>query len=85
MKSDVPIHIVVTMRSDFIGDCAEFSPSVPQEYRDLLFDPQTSGGLLVSIAAEAASDLLARLERQGIAARHIGSVVQKKSPLVYVK
>ena len=70
---------------DFIGDCAEFSPSVPQEYRDLLFDPQTSGGLLVSIAAEAASDGLARLERQGIAARQIGSVVQKKSPLVYVK
>src|SRR2546428_1734235 len=38
----------------FIGDCAAFDPSVPAEYQDLLFDPQTSGGLLVAIAADAA-------------------------------
>src|SRR5260370_42578733 len=29
---------------DFIGDCVSFAKNVPQEYRDLLFDPQTSGG-----------------------------------------
>jgi selenide,water dikinase len=70
---------------DFIGECAEFAGDVPQEYRDLLFDPQTSGGLLVAIAAEAAPDALAGFERYGIAACRIGTVLQKKSPLIYVK
>jgi len=35
---------------DFLRDCVSFSASVPEENRALLFDPQTSGGLLVAIA-----------------------------------
>ena len=35
---------------DFIGDCVEFAPAFRKNIRDLLFDPQTAGGLLVSIA-----------------------------------
>ncbi len=69
---------------EFIGECAQFASSVPQEYRDLLFDPQTSGGLLISIAAEAGADALAALERRGAAARIVGSVHNKKSPLIHV-
>jgi selenide,water dikinase len=70
---------------DFIGDCVEFSPTVSQEYRDLLFDPQTAGGLLISVAAEAASDALAALQRHQVAASRIGAVVEKRSPLLHVK
>ena len=66
---------------EFIGECAQFASSVPQEYRDLLFDPQTSGGLLISIAAEAGADVLAALQRRGTAGRIVGSVHNKKSPL----
>ena len=69
---------------EFVGECAEFAPSVPQEYRDLLFDPQTSGGLLISIAAEAANDALAAMQRRGVAASRVGTVLQKKSPLILV-
>ncbi len=69
---------------EFIGECAQFASSVPQEYRDLLFDPQTSGGLLISIAAEAGADALAALQRRGAAARIVGSVHNKKSPLIHV-
>jgi selenide,water dikinase len=69
---------------EFVGECAEFAPSVPQEYRDLLFDPQTSGGLLISIAVEAANDALAAMQRHGIAASRMGTVLQKKSPLIFV-
>src|ERR1700724_2795619 len=32
----------------FVSDCASFAPSVASEYQDLLFDPQTSGGLLAA-------------------------------------
>ena len=46
-----------------------------EEYEfDLLFDPQTSGGLLMSVAAEGAPELLAELRAQGDAAFILGEV-----------
>ncbi len=69
---------------EFVGECAEFSANVSQEYRDLLFDPQTSGGLLIAIAADAATDALSALQRHGVNGSKVGRVAQKKSPLVYV-
>lgn len=68
----------------FVGDCATFSPSVAAEYQDLLFDPQTSGGLLVAIAAEMAQSALAALQSHGVAARQVGKIVAKRSPLLAV-
>jgi selenide,water dikinase len=69
----------------FVADCASFADSVPAEYRDLLFDPQTSGGLLVSIAGEAAEDALTALRQHGVAARQVGRVVAKRAPLLSVR
>lgn len=69
---------------EFVGECAEFSANVSQEYRDLLFDPQTSGGLLIAIAEEAVADALIALQRHGVSSGKVGTVVQKKSPLVHV-
>jgi len=69
---------------DFIAPCVGFADSVAPEFRDLLFDPQTSGGLLVSIAPAAASTALAALERRGVEARAIGRVIDKTSPLLRV-
>jgi selenide,water dikinase len=69
---------------EFVGDCAEFSGNVPQEYRDLLFDPQTSGGLLIAIAAEAANAASAALQDRGVEARQVGSVQAKRPPLIFV-
>lgn len=69
---------------EFVGECAEFSANVSREYRDLLFDPQTSGGLLISITAGAAADALTALQRHGLSGGQVGRVVQKKSPLIYV-
>jgi len=68
----------------FIGDCAAFDANVPPEYQDLLFDPQTSGGLLVSISAESADAAFSALDRHGVSARRIGRVVAKKNPLLFV-
>ncbi len=68
----------------FVSDCAGFASSVAAQYQDLLFDPQTSGGLLVAIAPEAAETALAALQRHGVAARRVGSVVAKRSPLLAV-
>jgi len=69
---------------DFVGDCVSFRTGIPQEYRDLLFDPQTSGGLLMAISAESADAAIDALQRQGVSARPIGKVVTKTSPLLSV-
>jgi selenide, water dikinase len=42
---------------------------------DLGYDPQTSGGLLISVAAAEADRLAAALERNGVAAARIGEAV----------
>ena len=68
----------------FIGDCAVFADNVAPEFQDLLFDPQTSGGLLVAVAPEAAADALTVLQRHGVNARSVGRVVEKRSPLIVV-
>ena len=68
---------------EFLCGCVAFADSVPEEFRNLLYDPQTSGGLLVSIAAEAADAALAALARRGVTARAIGAVVPKRSPLIF--
>jgi len=69
---------------DFIGDCVSFAESVPQDYRDLLFDPQTSGGLLIAISPEFAEAAVSALDRQGVSARRIGKVITKTNPLLFV-
>jgi len=68
----------------FIGDCVAFDASVPFEFQDLLFDPQTSGGLLISISPESAEAALSAMQHHGVSARRIGKVVAKKHPLLLV-
>jgi len=68
----------------FVGACAEFESSVPSEYQDLLFDPQTSGGFLVAIAQDYADSTLAAFARHGVNARRVGRAVQKTAPLIKV-
>ena len=50
------------------GDAVELDPSLGGTPKALLCDPQTSGGLLVACAAEAASDVVGAFRRAGFAA-----------------
>jgi selenide,water dikinase len=79
-------HISGGLRNNraFIGDCAKFGDRVSPEHQDLLFDPQTSGGLLIAIAPESADDAVAALQRHGVAAQRVGRVIEKRSPLIAV-
>jgi selenide, water dikinase len=69
----------------FVGAGVEFAASVSPEYRNLLFDPQTSGGLLIAVAEPFAAAALANLQRYGISARSVGRVMEKRSPLLFVR
>jgi len=70
---------------DFIGDCVGFAESVSQEHRDLLFDPQTSGGLLIAVSQESAGAAVSALESHRVNARRIGRVITKTKPLIFVR
>ncbi len=48
---------------------------ISDDLRALLYDPQTSGGLLISVASESASGLLGSLEATGQPAAVIGRVL----------
>ena len=51
----------------------------------LLFDPQTSGGLLLSVPDSQADDLVAKLKEEGIvAAVRVGEVVAADKPFIRV-
>ena len=69
---------------DFCESCVGFADSVPEEFRALLFDPQTSGGLLVSIAPGSAETALAAFERRNVSAHAIGEIVPRRSPLIEI-
>jgi selenide,water dikinase len=68
----------------FVGDCAAFESTVTQDYQHLLFDPQTSGGLLIAIAPHATDDAVSALRRHGVAVRQVGRVVAKRTPLISI-
>ena len=70
---------------EFVEPCVEFAPGVPDEIRALLFDPQTSGGLLVAAAKEHATSVRATLEQHHIAAAQIGEFTAKRSPLIFIE
>jgi selenide, water dikinase len=48
-----------------------------EELRMLMYDPQTSGGLLISVLAEQAPELLDSLRDAGVAAVQIGRVLER--------
>lgn len=79
-------HLAGGLKSnrEFLEGCVEFDETVPSEFRALLFDPQTSGGLLAAVAEEAAEAALEALSRRGIRARRIGRVAAKRGPLLRV-
>ncbi len=70
---------------EFISGCVEFANGIPEEVRNLLYDPQTSGGLLLSVGGEDAPKLVEALREQRIPAQEIGKVVEKTKPLIRVQ
>ena len=60
---------------------------VKEVFADLLFDPQTSGGLMYAVEAKYGDDIIKALRESGLATEVavIGQVVPKREKLIYVR
>ena len=62
----------------------QIANGVSKEMTNLLFDPQTAGGLLISIAADRAEALLARLRESYSQAAIIGRALERRASSIVV-
>ena len=69
---------------EFAECVVSYEGNIPEDVKTLLFDPQTAGGLLISIAAAHADQLLHNLEAAGVPAARIGEVLPQAKPLIRV-
>ena len=69
---------------DFAECVVTYEESVPADIRTLLFDPQTAGGLLISVSAEDAERLTKTLQDAGVAAVEIGEVLPVTKPMIRI-
>ena len=69
----------------FFGPRVKISTDVPLDLEDVLFDPQTSGGLLISLPANQASTLAESLVEDGLPAAVVGQVLPKQEYSVFVR
>ena len=67
---------------EFYSRVVEFKSTVPEVLRDILFDAQTSGGLLISVSGGKANRLLKDLHQHGVPeAVIIGKVTDEKGSI----
>ncbi len=69
---------------DFAECLVGYDATVPDDIRTLLFDPQTAGGLLISVSAEDAGALARSLQDAGVPAVEIGQVTAHTKPLIRI-
>jgi len=62
---------------EYVGNDISMNEQISPELRSLLYDPQTAGGMLISIAVDRAEPLLASLQSTYVQAARIGRVIEK--------
>ncbi len=71
---------------DFYSPKVRISKEVPRSIQDIFYDPQTSGGLLISLSSDKAEELLRKLVLAGISdAAIIGEVIEQEEVLIDVR
>lgn len=62
----------------------ELASALEKHAHDIVYDAQTSGGLLLAIAPEKANDCLAKLKDCGLNAADIGRVITRRDAFIYI-
>ncbi len=69
---------------DFAECVVGYESGISEEQKTILFDPQTAGGLLISVAPDASGPLIQELNAVGVSAVEIGEVLPAAKPLITV-
>ncbi|HTV57264.1 MAG TPA: selenide, water dikinase SelD [Verrucomicrobiae bacterium] len=69
---------------EFVEGCSDFAAGVPPEIRALLFDPQTSGGLLAAVDPASAPAVESALARRRLSVQQIGRVAPAGERLIRI-
>lgn len=70
---------------EYLKDIFRITNGVTQEMQDVLLDPQTSGGLLLSMPEKDAKEYLSRMEIYTPYTRIIGQVIDKQDYSIIIK
>jgi selenide,water dikinase len=71
---------------EFRSSMVKMATEVPEYVQDILFDPQTSGGLFIAVSAAKANLLLSRLHKAGVVeARIVGEVVGQPKERIIIE
>src|SRR5437867_692202 len=69
---------------EFAECVVAYDDGIAEDIKTLLFDPQTAGGLLISVASDSVAELIRDLEAAGVPAVEIGEVRSASKPLITV-
>jgi selenide, water dikinase len=69
---------------EFAECMVSYEDGISDEIKTVLFDPQTAGGLLISVAQQDSVDLVRALNAAGVPAIDIGEVLPQAKPVIAV-
>ncbi|KXB62574.1 selenide, water dikinase [Olsenella sp. DNF00959] len=62
---------------DYFGDRVKVDEGLAEEVPEVVFDPQSSGGLMFALPPEQADELVARIRATGVSAARVGEFVAR--------
>ena len=75
----------IETNSDFLKGSIDVAEDIDKDLEMLFYDPQTSGGLLISVAEERAEALLEALNKAGVNGVQIGAVIERGAKAIRVE
>jgi selenide, water dikinase len=74
----------LTANREFAECTVRYEDGIAEELKTVLFDPQTAGGLLISVESESVDELKLMLTSAGVPAVEIGEVLPRAGDLIKV-